>query len=120
MKIKLITISIFLLLFMAQLQASPGYAYPQPGQNTPLQASGPGAVLREGVTKLLQFMRQPEAPSPEMIAVFLDDEIAPYFDFDYMAKWTAGPAYRNMSEQQRSLLEEKIKGILEREIGEFQ
>ena len=112
MKIKLFTLSIFLLFFMAQLQASPGYGYPQPSQITPQQTAGPGEVLKEGVTKLLQFMRQKERPSPESIEGYLDNEIAPYFDFAYMAKWTAGPAYRNMDGRQRSMLEQKIKEML--------
>ena len=118
MKIKLITFSIFLLFFMAQLQASPGYGYPNPSQITRQQASDPSEVLREGVTKLLQFMRQQENPSPELIEAFLSSEIAPYFDFAYMAQWTAGPAYRNMNEQQRSMLEQKIKAMLLSSLGQ--
>jgi phospholipid transport system substrate-binding protein len=112
MKIKLITISIFLLFFMAQLQASPGYGYPQSSQIARQQVPGPGELLREGVAKLLRFMRQQERPGAESIQAFLDHEITPYFDFAYMAKWTAGPAYRNMNEHQRSMLAQKIKGML--------
>ncbi|MGD8589733.1 MAG: ABC transporter substrate-binding protein [Chromatiales bacterium] len=112
MKIKLFTCSIFLLFFMAQLQASPGYGYPQPSHITQQQAAGPGEVLREGVTKLQQFMGQQESPSAESIKAFLDVEIAPYFDFAYMAKWTAGPAYRSMNEEQLNMLEQKIKAML--------
>ncbi len=111
MKIKLIAFSI-LLLFTLQIQGSPGYRYPY--QSSPLQQqeSGPGEVLHEGVGKLLKFMRQQGSSNPESMAAFLETEIAPYFDFAYMAKWTAGPTYRNMSEQQRSQLEQDIKSML--------
>jgi phospholipid transport system substrate-binding protein len=112
MKSKLITLSIFLLFFMAHLQASPGYGYPHPSQIARQQAPGPDEVLREGVSKLLKFMRQEKGSNPESIRVFLDQKIAPYFDFAYMAKWIAGPAYRNMNEPQRKVLEQKIKGML--------
>jgi phospholipid transport system substrate-binding protein len=118
MKIKLITISILLLFFMAQLQASPGYGYPHPGQMTGQQVADPGEVLREGVTKLLQFLRQKNSPNEAAVQAFLDKEIAPYFDFAYMAKWTAGPAYRNMDIQQRKMLEQKIKEMLLTSLGQ--
>jgi phospholipid transport system substrate-binding protein len=111
MKITLFAFSI-LLLFTLQIQASPGYGYPQQRPLVQQQVPDPGEVLREGVTKLLKFMRQQDGSNPELIAAFLDTEIAPYFDFSYMAKWTAGPAYRNMNEQQRKVLEENIKTML--------
>ena len=112
MKIKLFAFSILLLLFAIQIQASPGYGYPHQNPVSRQQAPGPGEVLREGVTKLLNFMRQQKGSNPDLIAAFLETEIAPYFDFAYMAKWTAGPTYRNMNEQQRSLLEQDIKTML--------
>ena len=112
MKIKLYIISIILLFCMAPLHASPGYGYRQPEPRMLQQTSGPGEVLREGVSKLLQFLRQQERQNPELMAMFLEQEVAPYFDFAYMAKWTAGPSYRNMNEQQRALLEQKIKKML--------
>jgi phospholipid transport system substrate-binding protein len=63
-------------------------------------------------------MRQQKSPDPESIQVFLDEQIAPYFDFAYMAKWAAGPAYRHMNEQQRTLLEQKIKSMLLSSLGQ--
>jgi len=118
MKIKQIAFSIILLFCMTPLYASPGYGYMPPGSMAQQQTPGPADLLRAGVAKLLQFMRQQERPNPELMKAFLDKDIAPYFDFAYMAQWTAGPAYRNMNEQQRGLLENKIREMLLSSLGQ--
>ncbi|WP_081417692.1 MlaC/ttg2D family ABC transporter substrate-binding protein [endosymbiont of Riftia pachyptila] len=38
--------------------------------------------------------------------------MAPSFDFAYMARWAAGPAYRTMNETQREVMARKIKHLL--------
>jgi phospholipid transport system substrate-binding protein len=43
------------------------------------------------------------------VAAFLDKEIAPYFDFDYMAKWVAGPGYARMNPEQRKALASRLE-----------
>lgn len=105
MKTKTIALAILMIILTMQVQASPGYAYPQ-------QEANPGLILREGMTKLLKFMQQKERPNPQSIAGFLENEIAPYFDFAYMAQWAAGPAYRSMNQGQRYAMEQKIKKML--------
>jgi phospholipid transport system substrate-binding protein len=112
MKIKLVTIALLLLVFSMYTQASPGYGYHPLDAQAYQQAAGPGEVLREGMTKLLNFMRQTERPNPELIAAFLETEIVPYFDFAYMAQWSAGSAYQNMSGKQKAMLQQKIKTML--------
>ncbi|MCU7889342.1 MAG: ABC transporter substrate-binding protein [Candidatus Thiodiazotropha sp. (ex Lucinoma aequizonata)] len=95
------------------MQAKPGYNYPQPQLRAPLhQEVDTGTVLREGMTNLLGFLRQSEEPNPQMITAFLEQKIAPYFDFDYMATWAAGPMNRRMNDQQRTELAQKIKVML--------
>ncbi|MCU7872235.1 MAG: ABC transporter substrate-binding protein [Candidatus Thiodiazotropha sp. (ex Lucinoma annulata)] len=109
----LITIAALTLMTSTAIQANPGYNYPQPQLRAPLhQEVDPGTVLREGMTNLLRFLRQSEEPNPQMISAFLEQEIAPYFDFDYMATWAAGPMNRRMNEQQRTELAQKIKVML--------
>ncbi len=85
------------------------YAMPgRPGM-PPAAADSPDDQLRDGVNKLLGFMRRDEAPSAEQLTAFLDSEIAPFFDFDYMAQVAAGGMYRNLGEAQRAGLADKIK-----------
>lgn len=103
-----------LLLFAAgALPAVPyyGYAPSTASVRPPLQAD-PGQLVREGMGKLLQFMRQPEEPAPQAIARFLEREIVPYFDFDYMAVWAAGPMGRHMNGPERAELAQSIKRML--------
>jgi phospholipid transport system substrate-binding protein len=87
----------------AQSPYGPGpRAYPAvPRVQTGTEAA---ATLREGMDKLLDFLRQEEKPNKLQMAAFLDATIAPYFDFEYMAKWVAGPTHSAMSEEQRKAL----------------
>jgi len=75
-------------------------------QNPMVQAS---VALKEGIDKLIAFMNQKETPNKLQVAAFLDREIAPYFDFDYMAKWVAGPTYGQMSEAQRKAMAARLE-----------
>jgi phospholipid transport system substrate-binding protein len=67
------------------------------------------ATLKAGIDKLLEFMGQDEAPNKLQVAAFLDREIAPYFDFDYMARWVAGPAYGRMSDAQKEAMAARLE-----------
>jgi len=66
-------------------------------------------TLKEGMDKLLKFMGQEELPNKLQVAAFLDKEVAPYFDFDYMAKWVAGPGYGRMSPEQRKAMAARLE-----------
>jgi phospholipid transport system substrate-binding protein len=118
MKRVLITITSLCLFVSATLQATPGYNYPPsrfqaPAYQEPAyQEPGPDILLREGITKLLRFLRTTENPRPQQISAFLEHEVAPYFDFLYMATWAAGPMGRQMNDQQRMELAQQIKEML--------
>lgn len=62
------------------------------------------ATLREGMDKMLAFVGAEDKPNKLQVAAFLDKEIAPYFDFQHMAKWVAGPRYTAMNEEQREAM----------------
>ncbi|MEW8627684.1 MAG: ABC transporter substrate-binding protein [Candidatus Thiodiazotropha sp.] len=115
MKRTLIGLAAFGFLLSSGVQAMPGYGHSpayRGGAAAMQQEVGPGMILREGVTKLLKFMRQSDQPNPQKIAAFLEAEIAPYFDFDYMADWAAGPMKRYMTEQQKAELGQQVKALL--------
>lgn len=82
------------------------------------------AVLEEGMDKLLEFLAQDELPNKLQVSAFLDREIAPYFDFGYMAKWVAGTAYTGMTAAERkalaSQLEADFLGVLARNLIGYQ
>jgi phospholipid transport system substrate-binding protein len=111
---KIVSAIAMLILFAGvNLQAAPYYGYAQPQTRAPqMDQSGPGQLLREGMTNLLKFMRQPERPNQHQIEAFLQREIAPYFDFNYMAGWVAGPMNRQMNDKQREELAGAIAQML--------
>jgi phospholipid transport system substrate-binding protein len=100
-------------LAVASAQAATHYGYAQPPMwAAQTEQPGPAQVLREGMGKLLKFMRQPQRPSQQVIAAFLQHEIAPYFDFAYMSTWVAGPMNRRMNDAQRAELAQAIEQLL--------
>jgi phospholipid transport system substrate-binding protein len=74
---------------------------------------GPAAeasvTLKEGMEKLLGFLAREEVPNRLQVAAFLDGEIAPYFDFDQMAKWVAGPASEGMSAEDKNAMAARLE-----------
>ena len=64
-----------------------GYGYR--GQPQVEQGENAAAVLKQGMDNLLSFLRQ--SPDPAQLAAFLEAEVAPAFDFTYMARAAAGP-----------------------------
>ncbi|MES9955918.1 MAG: ABC transporter substrate-binding protein [Sedimenticola sp.] len=98
-------------------QARPlGYGYgpghgpgPGPGFTRQAQQTGPSVILQEGLKKLMKFVGSKKQPNRKQLAHFLNTEIAPYFDFHHMARWSSGPRWRQMSEQQREKMAAKLK-----------
>jgi phospholipid transport system substrate-binding protein len=72
---------------------------------------GPEQVLREGIGRLIGFMDEKQRPSPAQLRAFVDNKIAPYFDFAYMTQWIAGPKYRSMSPEQKEKMEGRLQGL---------
>ncbi len=99
------------------------HSMPSRGHMAYTEADSPDQQLRDGVNKLLGFMRRAQAPSADELAVFLDAEIAPFFDFDYMANVAVGSASRVMSKERRTQLADTLKqrflGTLAERLGSF-
>jgi phospholipid transport system substrate-binding protein len=71
---------------------------------------GPAMILKQGLKKLMVFAGSERRPSRSQAEVFLEHEIAPYFDFAYMASWAVGDrVWQRMGENQQADLEEYIK-----------
>lgn len=85
------------LLLLSLTIAGTAPAQPRPwGPSGHAPPSDPGAVLREGVGKLLAFAGTGELANPAALRAFVEREIAPYFDFAYMTRWVIGPAWRHL------------------------
>nr|VFK49879.1 MAG: ABC-type transporter Mla maintaining outer membrane lipid asymmetry, MlaC component [Candidatus Kentron sp. TC]VFK59269.1 MAG: ABC-type transporter Mla maintaining outer membrane lipid asymmetry, MlaC component [Candidatus Kentron sp. TC] len=77
----------------------------------PSATRGPADVLKEGMGKLMRFLRAGGTDDPLRLVTFLDREIAPYFDFSYMTRWAAGPRYRRMNAMERKNMRDRLKGM---------
>jgi phospholipid transport system substrate-binding protein len=86
----------------------PGRAahYPAPRQ---AEAPNPALILEQGLNKLMTFSGRERRPDKMQIAAFLDQEVAPYFDFSYMARWAAGRMWPRMTPQQRREMEGQLQ-----------
>jgi phospholipid transport system substrate-binding protein len=73
------------------------------------QAGNPAVQLRAGIDRLLTFLSREPAPEESEFADFLDTEIAPFFDFDYMAKTAGGRLFERLSAEQRAEITGSIK-----------
>jgi phospholipid transport system substrate-binding protein len=113
----------------AAVAQPPQYGYGPSSFATPYRPpirTDPGeeasAVLREGMDKLLDFLAKDE--NKLQVAAFLDREIAPYFDFERMARWVAGPRYARMSADAREALAAKLEarflGTLAKRLAAYQ
>lgn len=74
------------------------------------RAEGPGGEFKRGMQQMLTFLKNNSNPSAEQLAAFVETKIAPYFDFEYMAKTAVGPRYRAMSAKARAAITERLKG----------
>jgi phospholipid transport system substrate-binding protein len=104
--------------FAAALLLASTQLYAQSGQGDALYEPGytpapttPDQVVRRGLDRLTGFLIGAQDPSPEAIRAFLDREIAPNFDFTYMARWAAGPMYRRLSAAQHARMTVVLKNL---------
>jgi len=73
---------------------------------------GPNILLKEGVSKLVDFQKSGKTSDRTATMNFIETEISPYFDFNYMAKWSAGRAYNRLNDKTKAQMAAKIKSML--------
>lgn len=83
----------------------------------------PGQLVRAAIHQLTEFLARANNPTPDQIRSFLDRAIAPYFDFDTMARWAAGPLYYRLTPPQQELLAARLRDLflsaLARNLGAY-
>ena len=67
--------------------------------------------------RLKQFVNAYQDPSADQVREFLDSQIAPSFDFPYMAKWAAGPYYRRLDDAQKERFTEVLSNTFLSALG---
>jgi phospholipid transport system substrate-binding protein len=102
-----ILLTLTLCLLSAPTLASPGYPQAHPQQ----QAQDTAAMMQQSVNQVLEFLRKGKASQRDMTP-FLEQRVAPMFDFDYMAQWVAGRYYAQMDPARRAAFAEGLKAKL--------
>ncbi len=109
-----------LLLFWLPAALQAEYYYP------PREIAGleePARVLRSGVELLTGFLGENPGGSPAQLRAFLEQEIAPYFDFKRMSFWAAGSLNRYLNDEQRSrlstMLRERFLGAMAEQLSGY-
>jgi len=91
---------------------SPCFANPyQENRSYNSAQQSPAMVLKQGIDKLTNFLASGNGPNIPPLDVFVENNIAPFFDFTYMARWTAGSQARFMNEQQQKAMEQKLRQL---------
>lgn len=72
-------------------------------------AANPAVALRNGMDRLLGFLNGDNPPSADELSAFLNAEIAPFFDFEYMTESAGGRLYERMQAEEQQSLVEKLK-----------
>lgn len=86
-------------------------------------ATTPDRLIREHIDALTAFLDDAGQADPVEIRAFLDASIAPLFDFEYMARWAAGPLLRRLDDDQRARLAVRLQTLfldaLARNLGSY-
>jgi phospholipid transport system substrate-binding protein len=104
-------ITFFLSLCMATLFAAEDAQPTSQSSTAPTHeeevSPSPEAILQNGIAALTEQFKQ--GNSQKAMLAFLDEKIARYFDFDYMARLSAGFYWNGLKEEQRQTFVEYFR-----------
>jgi phospholipid transport system substrate-binding protein len=87
----------------------PGQAQPHSGHSALAELAEPAQVLRSGIELLTGYLDRSSNIPPPQLQAYLEEKIVPYFDFERMAYWTAGPLNRKLDSGQKDQLRVMLK-----------
>ncbi|RDH84042.1 MAG: hypothetical protein DIZ80_07870 [endosymbiont of Galathealinum brachiosum] len=97
------------------LLLSPSFAnpYQRYSASPPPQAvqQSPADVLKQGIVQFTKYLANRGGKNAVPLEVFVEKTIAPFFDFAYMTKWTAGRQAQYMSPQQATAMQQKLRRL---------
>lgn len=77
----------------------------------PYYVATPDQIIRQGIDRLIGFLMGSPDADEQSVRHFVGREIAPYFDFQYMSRWAAGPLYHRLSPEHRVALAHKLSSM---------
>ncbi len=101
-------------LFGSSVLAVPHYgpaggSYMMPPPMRAPQTANPAVTLRAGIDRLLAFLSAEPQPSAKELAGFLNSEIAPFFDFEYMTQSAGGRLFDRLGSDEQAAMVEDVK-----------
>lgn len=99
-------------ILMGAVHAAPYYGpgpHMQGMPSAPPQVANPALMLRNGIDSLQAFLGQDPRPSQQALAEFLNSEIAPFFDFQYMAESAGGRMFSRLDAAQQGEIVDQIR-----------
>jgi len=95
------------------LLLSPSFANPYQRYSTPPQPvqQSPVDVLKQGIEQLTQYLGSRGGKKSVSLEAFVEKNIAPFFDFAYMTRWTAGHQAQFMNPQQATAMQQKLRRL---------
>lgn len=66
-------------------------------------------VVRQGVQRLGEFLDKDDIHNPEVLKTFIEEEIAPYFDFEVMTRAALGPLGYQLDSRQFDTIKQNIR-----------
>ena len=109
----LLSLTFGLVSFNASAQA-PGYGY---GYNQPYaqyqnyNQQSPAQLLELGIQVLQNYLKSGEFDNQEKVINFLDTQLSAFFDFEQMARWSAGFHYQRMNSAQQYIFQSNLKKL---------
>ena len=113
--LSLLILSLSLSLFSLNASAQmPGYTYSQPYNQNYAQypnyaQQSPAALLEMGIKVLQDYLKTGELDNNDKVMNFLDTQLSPFFDFEQMARWSAGFHYVRMNSAQQYIFQANMK-----------
>jgi len=105
---------VFLLAAMPAAAQPPGHGGRPAGASIavePAPVASPDQIIRQGLDRLAGFLLGGPDATEQDVRRFVDLQIAPYFDFGYMARWAAGPLLHRLEAQHRAALATRLRTL---------
>lgn len=98
-----------LLLSAQAVAARPMPPGAMPPQAAPAAVPRPARLLRERLDRLIGFIEAGGLQNPRQLRSFIEQELAPHFDFQTMTRMVLGPRYRQLDARQRQAAEAQLR-----------
>ena len=104
-----VSLILCLISFTAVAQV-PGYGYSRPYAYYPnYNQQSPAQLLEMGVRVLQDYLKSGELGNSDEVIAFLDTQMSQFFDFEQMARWSAGYHYARMNSAQKYIFQSNLK-----------